>query len=157
MNPKHLITAVPIAILILGTEAAIAGKTIDEAGALSCVTDKWDEKELEKGHKVADWVGRCIAVPDDPAHPKYTEEGTVKYEYMPDGSWKSSGTFTFTFAGGDKMYDAVEEGSLLKESVYKITGGTGKYQGASGGGTYTCESLTETLCGGRYKGKLQLP
>ena len=28
---------------------------------------------------------------------------------------------------------------------YKITGGTGKYQGASGGGTYLYENLTDTL------------
>lgn len=55
------------------------------------------------------------------------------------------------------MYDTVEEGSHLKESVYKITGGTGKYQGASGGGTYRCENLTDTLCDGRYNGKILLP
>ena len=28
-----------------------------------------------------------------------------------------------------------EEGSHLKEYIYKNTGGTGKYEGASGGGT----------------------
>ena len=61
------------------------------------------------------------------------------------------------FKDGDKVYETFEEGSHLKESLYKITGGTGKYQGASGGGTYICESLTDTLCGGRYKGKLELP
>jgi hypothetical protein len=27
-----------------------------------------------------------------------------------------------------------------------------KYEGASGGGTYTSENLTDTLAGGRYKG-----
>jgi hypothetical protein len=121
------------------------------------LTDTWNETEVEKGHKLADWVGRCIAVPDDPAAPKYTEECAVKYEYMPDESWKATGTCTFTLPGGDKVYDTVEEGSHLKESVYTITGGTGKYQGASGGGTYICENLTDTLCGGRYKGKLELP
>ena len=26
----------------------------------------------------------------------------VKYEYMPDESWKGSGTCTFTFLGGDE-------------------------------------------------------
>ena len=33
--------------------------------------------------------------------------------------------------------DSWEEGSHLKEYTYKNTGGTGKYEGASGGGTYT--------------------
>ena len=50
-----------------------------------------------------------------------------------------------------------EEGSHLKEYTYKNTGGTGKYEGASGGGTYTMEELTDTLLGGRYKGTIELP
>ena len=40
---------------------------------------------------------------------------------------------------------------------YKNTGGTGKYEGASGGGTYTMEELTDTLLGGRFKGTIELP
>jgi hypothetical protein len=50
-----------------------------------------------------------------------------------------------------------EEGSDLKEYPYEFTGGTGKYQGAKGGGTYTYESLSDTLFGGTYKGAMQLP
>ena len=49
-----------------------------------------------------------------------------------------------------------EEGSHRKEYTYKKTGGTGKYEGLSGGGTYMYESLTDKLFGGRYKGKLEL-
>jgi hypothetical protein len=37
------------------------------------------------------------------------------------------------------------------------TGGTGKYEGTSGGGTYFYENLTDTLAGGTYKGKFELP
>ena len=37
------------------------------------------------------------------------------------------------------------------------TGGTGKYEGAKGGGTYTYDNLTDTLSAGRYKGKMELP
>jgi hypothetical protein len=157
MNRKQLLVVVPTALVVLSNGAANAEQTINEAGALACVTDKWEEKELKKGHKLAAWAGRCVGIPDDPAAPKYTEECMVKYEYMPDESWKGSGTCTFTFTSGDKLYDAIEEGSHLKAHIYKITGGTGKYQGASGGGTYKCESLTDALCGGRYKGKLELP
>ena len=76
---------------------------------------------------------------------------------MPDGSWKGSGTCTWVFKGGDKIYETWEEGSHLKEYVCKFTGGTGKYEGVSGGGTYTSEMLTDTLTGGRYKGNLELP
>ena len=75
---------------------------------------------------------------------------------MPDGSWKGAGTCTDSFKGGDKRYETWKEGSHL-EYLYEITGGTGTYQGAGGGGTYMYEGLTDTLFGGKYKGKLELP
>ncbi len=157
MNLKHLFVAVPAALLMLGNGVANAGKTVDEAGALGCVVDKWNESEPDKGHKLVEYAGRCVIIPDDPAAPKYTQDCAGKYEYMPDGSWKGAGACTDSFKDGDKKYEIFEEGSHLKEYSYKITGGGGKYQGASGGGTYTNESLTGTLTGGRYKGKMELP
>lgn len=156
MKPQ-LLLAIPTALLMLGPCKAKAGETIDDVGAIVCVTDKWDEKEIDKGHKLVDSVQRCAIIPDDPAAPKFAEDCVGKYEYMPDGSWKGSGTCTDNLKDGDKKYDAWEEGSHLKEYTYKITGGTGKYEGASGGGTYMYENLTDTLAGGRYKGTIQLP
>jgi hypothetical protein len=47
--------------------------------------------------------------------------------------------------------------AAIQEYTFKITGGSGKYQGASGGGTYIYESLTDILSGGRYNGKIELP
>ena len=47
--------------------------------------------------------------------------------------------------------------SFSEFEVDKINGGTGKYQGASGGGTYINENLTDTLSGGTYKGTIVLP
>jgi hypothetical protein len=121
------------------------------------VNDKWDETEPDKGHKLVDYAGRCVDIPNDPAAAKYTEDCVGKYEYMPDGSWKGSGTCTVNQKGGDKIYNTFEEGSDLKEYTYKTTSGTGKYQGASGGGTYFYENLTDTLSGGTYKGTIRLP
>jgi hypothetical protein len=157
MNLNQLFVAVPTTLLILGSGVANAGQTIDDVGAMACVNDKWDEKEPEKGHKLVDFAGRCINVPNDPAEPKNAGDCVGKYEYMPDGSWKGSGTCTYTFKGGDKVNDSWEEGSHLKEYTYKFTGGTGKYKGASGGGTYMYENITDTLAGGRFKGQLVLP
>jgi hypothetical protein len=70
---KLLFAAMPAALLVLGNAGANA-QTINEAGALACVNDKWDVKEPEKGHKLVDYAGRCVSVPDDPAEPKYTME-----------------------------------------------------------------------------------
>jgi hypothetical protein len=157
MNFKVLSVAVPPLLLLLGAGAANAGQTINEVGAIACVNDKWDVKEPEKGHKLVDYAGRCINVPDDAAVPKSTADCAGKYEYMPDESWKGSGTCTYTYKGGDKVNMTWEEGSHLKEYTYKNTGGTGKYQNANGGGTYTLEELTDTLLGGKYKGTIELP
>jgi hypothetical protein len=157
MNLKHLFVAVPATLVILGSGTANAGQTINEAGALGLVTDKWDEKEVEKGHKLVDYAGRYVAIPDDPAALKNTGDCIGKYEYMPDGSWKGAGTCTVTFKGEGTLQESFEEGSQLKEYTYKYTGGTGKYEGAKGGGTYTSENLTDTLGGGRYKGQIVLP
>ena len=158
MNLNQLFVSVPAALIIFGIGAASAGSTIKKVGALACVTDKWKASEPEKGHKLVDYAGRCINIPDDPtATPMATEDCVGKYEYMPDESWKGIGTCNLIFKGGDKLSETWEEGSHLKEYLFKITGGTGKYQGASGGGTYTYESLSDTLFGGTYKGQLVLP
>ena len=120
-------------------------------------TDKWDEKELEKGHKLVDAALRCGVVPDDPALPNTRRTVQRNTSTCPDGSWKATGSCTNTYKGGDKSYETYEEGSHLKEYTYKKTGGTGKFEGVSGGGTYMYDSLTDTIFGGRYQGKLVLP
>ncbi len=148
------------AALLLGNGVANAGQTVDLAGTIACTADKWNETEPEKGHKLVDGAGRCVDVPNDSAAPMWTENWVGKYEFMPDESWKASGTCTWSFKGdkgGDQISIAWDEGSHLKEFLYKITGGTGKYAGAKGGGTYTIEELPGGLYGGRRKGKMELP
>jgi hypothetical protein len=157
MNRKLLFLALPAALFVLGSGAAKAGQTMADVGAIACINDKWDEKEVEKGHKLVDYAGRCVNIPDDAATPKYIEECVGKYEYMPDESWKGSGSCTYKYKDGDTVTDTFEEGSILKDYTYKITGGTGKYKGATGGGTYLYENLTDTLAGGRFHGKIELP
>jgi hypothetical protein len=157
MNLKRVFVVSTAAFLFLGGSAAKAGQTINDVGAIACVNDKWDVKEPEKGHKLIDYAGRCVNIPDDVAAPKSTGDCVGKYEYMPDKSWKGSGTCTYAIKGGDNVNMTWEEGSHLKEYTYKNTGGTGTLEGARGGGTYTLEELTDTLLGGKYKGTIELP
>ena len=157
MYAKTLMVAVPAAMLILGSGIANAGQTINVAGTMACVNDKWDEKEPEKGHKLAEYGGRCVVVPDDAGAQKYVEDCAGNYEYKPDGSWKGGGTCNVDFKEGNTISLTWEEGSHLKEYPFTYTGGTGKYKGAKGGGTYKTDELTTTLYGGRKKGNLELP
>jgi hypothetical protein len=154
---KALLAAMPALSLALGAYVALAGETIDEAGTITCVTDKWDEKEVAKGHKVAEAVQRCVLIPDDPTAEKIVEDCKGSYEYLPDGTWKGSGTCVDKFNDGGTVSVSWEEGSHLKDYTYKKTGGSGKYKGVTGGGTYMYENITDTLAGGRYQGTLVLP
>jgi hypothetical protein len=155
---KFAFVCIPAALIVLGNDIANAGQIVEEAGTMACINDTWDEKELEKGHKLVDNKARCVYVPNDPTVPSYSDECVGKYEYMPDESWKGSGTCTETMDGGDKRVETWEEGSHLKEYTYKFTSGTGKYEGIKGGGTYMYKELTGTpFIGGRYKGKVELP
>ena len=80
-----------------------------------------DESEPDKGTQVGRLLSqRCVLIPNDPAQPKFAQDCVGKYEYMPDKSWKATGTCTDTFKGGDKRYETWEEGSHLKEYTYKI-------------------------------------
>jgi hypothetical protein len=92
MDRKLLFAAVPATLLVLGNGAANAGQTINEAGTVACATDKWDESEPEKGHKLVEYAGRCICIDNDPTAPSRPHDCVGKYEYMPDGSWKGGGT-----------------------------------------------------------------
>jgi len=157
VNVKLFMSAALAAVPSLSAAPASAVETLKEVGALACVNDKWDEKEIEKGHKLVDYAGRCVRIPDDPAEARDTADCAGKYEYLPDETWKGSGTCTWNIKGGDKQYEVWEENSQLKDYPYKWTGGTGKFQGAKGSGTYTYENLTDTLAAGRYKGTMELP
>ena len=95
MIPKILLLAVPTALLVVGV--ANAGETIHEsAGALAQVVDKWNVSEPDKGHKLVEYAGRGVAIPDDPSEPMASLGCVGNYEYMPDGSWKGAGTCTDT-------------------------------------------------------------
>ena len=156
MNLKQLYVALPTALCLLGSGIAIAGEPVKDTGAMACVNDKWDVKEPEKGHKLVDAAMRCVLIPDDPAEPTISQDCVGNYEYMPDESWKGTGTCTDNYPDG-KISLTWQEGSDLKEYTYTKTGGTGKYEGVKGGGTYMYQNLSDTLSGGRYKGTIQLP
>src|SRR5262249_9261282 len=60
---KQMLVAAPAAMFFLGGGAANASEPIKDTGAMACVTDKWDVKEPEKGHKLVDAAMRCVLIP----------------------------------------------------------------------------------------------
>ncbi len=100
MNLKQLFLALLAALCLLGSGAAIAGEPVKDTGAMACVTDKWNVNEPEKGHKLVDAAMRCVLIPDDPAEPTISQDCAGNYEYMPDESWKGTGTCTDNYPDG---------------------------------------------------------
>ena len=98
------------ALFILSGGVASAGEPKKDTGAMACVNDKWDVKEPEKGHKLVDAAMRCVLIPDDLAEPTISQDCAGNYEYMPDGSWKGTGTCTDNYPEG-KISLTWEEGS----------------------------------------------
>jgi hypothetical protein len=86
MNLSQLLVAMPAAFLILGSGAAIADQTVDVAGTITCVMDKWNESEPDKGHKLVDAAMRCVIIPNGSVPPKFVQDCVGKYKYMPDKS-----------------------------------------------------------------------
>lgn len=158
MKSHRLSLAVSATLLLIGGQTACAGNVIEGTGAIVCVSDRWAVREPETGHKLVDYAGRCVFIPSDAAAEKATQECSGKFEYMPDNSYRASGTCTHTFKGGDKRFHAWEEGTHIKErGRFAITGGTGRLEGLRGSGTYALDELTDTLQGGTYTEKVELP
>ena len=109
MSSRTLFIALPAALLIVGSGAANAGTTVAKMGAMACINDKWNESEPDKDHKLVDYAGRCVHIPDNQAvQAMSTEDCVGSYEYMPDKTWKGAGTCTVVFKDGDKLYESWE-------------------------------------------------
>ncbi len=61
MNFRMLTAVVPATLFAISAGMAAAGESVNVAGTMACVNDKWDEKEPAKGHKLADYAGRCVS------------------------------------------------------------------------------------------------
>jgi len=135
----------------------------ESTGKFALVVDRWDPKEVE-GYTLVEYAGRGLGFSDDSADPWAYGSYVGTYKFMPNGKWTGSGTGTETYKGGDTTTYTWEESSDFKQNnTYKYTGGTGKYEGASGGGTYTnYEGVSAsykpvTLQGCQYKDEIVLP
>ncbi len=151
--------AIAAALLLAAAGTANAGERIESSGYDACIIDVWDELALDEGHSLALYKGRCVTFLDDPSAAGHMSTGECAgtYEFMPDESWNGSGYCTWTYRDGDTLFLKFWEGSDMEVSRYDWVGGTGRYAGATGGGTYTGEELTDTLSASRWKEVIELP
>jgi hypothetical protein len=137
-------------------------------GKFAIVVDKWNPKEAE-GHTLVEYAGRGLGFPDDDTEPWVYGSYVGTYKFMPDGkTWTGAGTGTETFKGGDTRdtttYTWEESSDNVYQNTYKYTGGTGKYEGTRGSGTYSLYDNVSVggikpgdLQGCKYKDEIDLP
>ena len=128
-------------LLISGANFAWAQQKIEEAGIDSMVRDN-KVFELEKGHLyiLVDEKGVETTNTRSPTHMSVIDcMGT--WELFPDQSYKGSGYCTVTDREGDKLFQSWSDSSA-EGSKFESIGGTGKFEGAKGQGTYTETELS---------------
>jgi hypothetical protein len=95
--------------------------------------------EVGKDHTVILIDQKGIETTTDPSMPTNMTmiDCVGMAEALPDKTWKGNGYCTLTDKDGDKVYQRWTGSSELNGSRYEIVGGTGKFEGGTGGGKAT--------------------
>ena len=151
--------AVAAALISLLSGAATAGEKIEESGREAFSTQVWELLELGEGHSVALWRGQGVAYSDNPSSPLHlaTIDCAGTFEFMPDGKTEDSGHCTYTTRDGDKLFDKWWQSPGMETARYEWIGGTGRWAGAKGGGTYRVTQLSDSLLSIDYSGTVEAP
>jgi hypothetical protein len=125
---------------------AVAGETVKLKASGTSISTKWHQIEVgdEEGHIIA--VLQNTQVWDlEPDRGKATaiSQGTMDL-HKKTGKGTMQGYSIMTYPSGDKRYASWEgkiAGKGKWEGTFTDIGGTGKYEGCTGGGTWKTQSL----------------
>ena len=124
--------------------AAGAGERVSMVSEQYYIADHADAITMEDGHTIilARWYGTQVSADPTSAMHQAKVDCTGLVDLRPDG-WDANGYCMHTDRDGDQWVGKWSNGSSMKEGVYKVYHGTsGKYVGATGGGTNTgCTDL----------------
>ena len=144
------ICSVSIAVILLIGIASIipamAGETVKLKATCTSVNTKWHQIEVGdvEGHVVAVFENKQVWVSEITGERSTAvSRGTMDFNTK-TGQGTANGYSTMTYANGDKRFGSYE-GKIVGKGRWKGTftdiGGTGKYEGCKGGGTWESESL----------------
>ena len=136
-----------ILIFVFNTiDFAAAGETVKTKASGTSINTKWHEIEVgdQEGHVIAifentqAWIGE----PDKDTRTQYSR-GTMDLNKK-TGQATMQGYSIMTFSNGDKRFakfDGKIAGKGKWEGTYTDIGGTGKFEGCKGEGTWKTQSL----------------
>jgi hypothetical protein len=130
----------------LGTNYSLAGEKVKLKATATSVNTKWHEIEVgdEEGHVIAVLQNTQAWVSDITGERSTQFSRATMDLHKKTGQGTMQGYGVMTYSNGDKRFNKWE-GKLVGKGIWKGTftdiGGTGKYEGCTGGGTWESKSL----------------
>jgi hypothetical protein len=158
MISRAELTIVAVAMLLSTAGLTKAQEIKKEEGVDSFVFET-RVLELDEGHSVMLTFGQGVEVAADPSMPTHMSaiDCAGMIENFPDKTYKGNGYCTLTAADGSKLFQRWQEGTDMAEGRYETFGGTGKFEGAKGGGTYTVGEIPNGRGVSMWKGTTEYP
>ncbi len=135
-------TLVAAAILLGSVGTTVAGETISASGDSTAVFVV-DVLQLEEGHQLILYRGKYVFIAQDTSTPNHLAVGDCYASVDAQGELESvQGYCAFTDRGGDRYFVRFERGTGEEDGRWSVIAGTGKWDGATGGGTYVSETIS---------------
>jgi hypothetical protein len=166
MFKSKLSIVIAVIVFVLGLanlDGAIAGekRQIKSHGASYTTTVNQIEVGDEEGHIILIFENATVFF-DEARGEKFTDRGVGFMDINPNkpAEMYMTGYGVHTNKDGDKMTRSYKGKPVAKDQwkgVFTITGGTGKYEGVSGSGTWTSNRLTPKQSYVEVEGEMEMP
>ena len=137
---------VVMVLIVLGASPALAGETVKTKATGTSINTKWHHIDVgdTEGHVVAVYQNTQVWISEINGERVTAFSRGIMDLNKKSGQGTMRGYSVMTGEDGEKRfssYDGKMVGKGQWEGTYTYTGGTGKYDGSSGGGTWKGKSL----------------
>ena len=149
MFKSRIYTGIISLIIIFGictVNFVMAGETAKIKGTATSVNTKWHQIEIGdvEGHILGLYENTQLWVMDPSGEKPICRSRGIMDLNPKTGQGTMQGYSAYTYSNGDKLfssYDGKLVGKGQWEGTWTNIGGTGKYEGLTGGGTWAAKSL----------------
>ena len=147
MTMSKLLSVFIVFVLILGT-ASIKNAAAGEKVKATCtsINTKWHQIKIDdvEGHVIAVYENKQVWVSEiTGVRTTAVSKGVMDFN-IKNGQGTMKGYTVMTYPDGDKSFTSYEGkrvGKGISKGTYSYQGGTGKYKGCTGGGTWEGKAL----------------
>ena len=163
MFRSKLFTVLTVVLFVFGIamiDCAVAGEKVKAYG--TSVNTKWHQIEVgdEEGHVIAVSENKVVYF-NEKTGEKATQIFTATWDFnTKTGQGTLKGYGVMTSSNGDKRFSTSEGKPVGKgnfKGTYTYTGGTGKFEGLKGGGTWDSKSLAPGISYNEVEGEREIP